>query len=133
MAEPPTSTEVLAALQALPPTELKIVGGLATLMIANPQSVRDSEWISERVVELTVLAEHHPAEGAPAATSADVERVRAFVQERIHDLVGHAMQLFVRTALDLQQTGMPFSFADARAVVLGYVGSEHELPLKTDN
>lgn len=104
MATLPSPDEVRALLLPLDDGERKIVGGLCAFLMAEPHKAKDREWLSQRFVELCVVAQGGE-DGDGAATSEDVSRVQAYARSRMQPLVGAAMALFVRTAVDLQETG----------------------------
>ena len=56
MAELPTREELRSQIRALDPIEKKVLGGLIVLMIRNHDRVKDSEWIYESLVRLSVPA-----------------------------------------------------------------------------
>ena len=56
-----------------------------------------------------------------AATTDDVERIRAFVQTRMGDLMVAAMAVFLRTAEDLRVGGGPITMERASAIVKSYL------------
>ncbi len=120
MASIPTPEQVRDLVQPLDELDHKVLGGLVALMIAEPTKVRDPEWMSERFVQVTVVA-LGAGDNEASATDQDVERVREYATRRMPDLMLAAAWLFVRTAEDLR--GRPgYTFDDARAVVRSYLG-----------
>lgn len=117
----PTADDVRAMLRPLSATDRKIVGGVTAWMMAEPQRVRDREWLSQRFVEIAAQAMADEGEGEDAATTDDVEKVRAFAQTRMQDLMVAATAVFVRTAEDLRAQGGPVTMERASAIVRGYL------------
>lgn len=121
MASIPTPEQVRTLVAPLDAIDRKVLGGLVALMMAEPSKVRDPEWMSERFVQVSVVA-LGAGDDEAAATDADVERVRDYATRRMPDLMLAAASLFVRTAEDLRGRAGGFTFDDARAVVRGYLG-----------
>ncbi len=117
----PTGGDLQAMLRALSAMDRMIVGGVTAWMMAEPQRVRDREWIAQRFVEIAAQAITGAAPEENAATTDDVERVRAFAQTRMPDLITAATALFVRTAEDLQQQGGAVTMERANAIVRDYL------------
>lgn len=117
----PTADDVRAMLRPLSATDRKIVGGVTAWMMAEPQRVRDREWLSQRFVEIAAQAMADEGEGEDAATTDDVEKVRAFAQTRMQDLMVAATAVFVRTAEDLRAQGGAVTMERASAIVRGYL------------
>lgn len=119
----PEPEAVRALVRALPDLDRKVLGGLVTLMIAEPARIRDQEWIAERFVHVAVVAHGFDVDPptASAATSADVATIERYASERMPAVLEAAFALFVRTAEELRARGDGFTFDDARAIVLGYV------------
>jgi hypothetical protein len=117
----PTADEVLAMLRPLSATDRKIVGGVTAWMMAEPQRVRDREWLSQRFVEIAAQAMADEGEGDDAATTDDVEKVRAFAQTRMQALMAAATAVFVRTAEDLRAQSGAVTMERASAIVRGYL------------
>jgi hypothetical protein len=120
MQGPPTVESVRAMLAPLAATDRKILGGVCAWMMAEPQRIRDREWISQRFVEVCGVALGAGDDG-DAATTDDVERIRAFVQTRMGDLMAAAMAVFLRTAEDLRTGGGPVTMERASAIVKSYL------------
>ncbi len=89
-------------------------------MMAEPQRIRDREWLSQRFVEVCIIAQSNPQDEA-AATTDDVEHVRAFAQTRMPDLLAAATAVFVRTAEDLRTEGGTVTMERASAIVRSYL------------
>lgn len=117
----PDADELRAMLRPLSATDRKIVGGVTAWMMAEPQRVRDREWLSQRFVEIAAQAMADEGESEDAATTDDVERVRAFAQTRMQDLMVAATAVFVRTAEDLRAQGGAVTMERASAIVRGYL------------
>ncbi len=125
MTVPPGFEDLPPLLAALPPIDRKVVGGLVTLLAAEPGRARDQEWIAERFVALAVLAHGPAAAGEEAtATSTDVERMQAYARARMPEVVGLALRLFIATAEVLRARRTPFGLADVRAIVLELLGPD---------
>lgn len=116
----PGPDEVRAQLARLDELDRKVVGGMVVLCMTMPEKIRDREWIAERFVQVATVA-HGFAEDQGPATTADVERIRAYAQARMHDIMHAALLVFVRTAEDLRVHHGHHTFADAQAIVCRYL------------
>jgi hypothetical protein len=121
MRTPPTADEVRAMIRPLTAVDRKVIGGITAWMMAEPQRVRDREWIAQRFVEIAAQAIAGAAPDEDGATTDDVEQVRAFAQTRMPDLMAAATAVFVRTADDLRLQGGPVTMERASAIVRGYL------------
>ncbi len=96
----------------------KILGGLIAVMIENPDAVRDREWMSKQLAQLTMLsADFEHLEDVQQG----VAEVQAYVRENAPDILSAALQLFRFTAEDLAprvQDGL--TKQDALAHALSY-------------
>ncbi len=81
MAELPTRDQLRSQIRALDSIEKKVLGGLIVLMIRNHDRVKDSEWIYESLVRLSVPALNLDQEGE---VDEDMDRVQGFVQASGH-------------------------------------------------
>lgn len=116
----PSPDEVRAALAGFDDRGQKIVIGLLSVMINDPERVRDREWVAERLTELTLLAGGFEDEDPQAS----VRAIEAFLQEQSEGLVRAALLLFQRVGLDLApraSEGGGFSFEDAVQCGLAYM------------
>lgn len=120
MSRPPTADQVRSLLAPLDEQDRKIVGGVCAWMMAEPQRIRDREWLAQRFVEVCVIARHDPQD-ADSATTEDVEVLRSFAQTRMPDLLSAATAVFVRTAEDLRTEGGAVTMERASAIVRGYL------------
>ncbi len=137
MQTPPTPDEVRALIAPLVELDRKVLGGLAAVMIAQSDKVRDQEWLSEQFVHLAVVAHgiededggEAGASAAPAsaesastesASTEDVEKIRAYAQARMPDIMLAAAKLFVRIAEDLRGRAS-YTFDDAQGLVRDYL------------
>lgn len=120
MSRPPTADQVRSLLAPLDDQDRKIVGGVCACMMAEPQCIRDREWLAQRFVEVCVIA-HHDPQDADSATTEDVEILRSFAQTRMPDLLSAATAVFVRTAEDLRTEGGAVTMERASAIVRGYL------------
>jgi hypothetical protein len=120
MSRPPTGDQVRALLAPLDAIDRKVIGGVCAWMMAEPQRIRDREWLSQRFVEVCIIAQSNPQDEA-AATTDDVEHVRAFAQTRMPDLLAAATAVFVRTAEDLRTEGGTVTMERASAIVRSYL------------
>ena len=77
----PSPESVRETLRALPDLDRKVVGGLLFLMIAEPERIRDQEWLSERFVRVAVVAHGFDAEAADPMreTLSSTQRNRAAI------------------------------------------------------
>jgi len=120
VAELPTGEELRSRIRALDPVEKKVLGGLIVLMIRNHHRVKDSEWIYESLVHLSVPALGLEQEGV---VDEDVGRVQEFVQASARQLLGIAGPLFAVVAEDMREKmaqGEDYGLGDACARALDY-------------
>lgn len=115
----PTPDDVRATLGGLDEQRQKIVIGMLSVMINDPQRVREREWMAERLTELTLLTGEFEAD-----TPQDgVQAVEAYLLEHSGDLLRGSLLLFQRVSLDLApraETG-GFTFEDAVQTGLAYM------------
>lgn len=116
----PTPEEVRALIDTLDSLDRKVAGGVLTLLMREPEKVRDEEWLAERFVEVAVVAHGFPEDGT--ATTDDVEVVRTYAEARRRPILNAAIALFVRTAVELAAAGEPPTHERAHAVVRSYLG-----------
>jgi hypothetical protein len=117
----PTPAELGELLRPLDNLDKKVLGGLVASWMAEPARVRDREWTAQTFVQVATVAHGFDGEQGPA-TSGDVERIRVYAQECMDRVVRVGLALFVRVAADLRERGTGFTFADAQAAVVGYLG-----------
>lgn len=116
----PTPDEVRRALAHLDARGQKIVIGLLALMMRNPQGVREREWTAEQLSQVTLLAGGFEADSPQAA----VQGVRDFLQAHGQGLLGAALFLFQRLALDLApRAAAGFTLEEALGCALEYLPS----------
>ncbi len=114
----PTPEQVRAALADLDARRRRIVAGLLTAMMRDPGRVRDREWVSEQLAQVTLLSGEIEADSAADA----IEDVRAYLQDHASDLLAATYLLFQRVALDLQpRAAAGFELEEALAVALSYL------------
>ena len=113
----PTPDDVRRALADFDARKQKIVAGLLTVMMKNPEQVRDREWISEQLTQLTLLAGDFEAD-----TPQDgVRAVQEYLQANSEELVCATFLLFQRVGLDMAPRAQEgFSFEDALQCGLSY-------------
>ena len=117
--EAPTPDDVRGALAGLDEHQQKIVIGLLSVMINEPQRVREREWMAERLTELTLLTGEFEAD----TPQGGVQAVEAYLLEHSGDLLRASVLLFQRVGLDLApraKTG-GFTFEDAVQTGLAYM------------
>lgn len=117
--EAPTPDDVRTALGGLDDSQQKIVIGLLSVMINDPQRVRETEWMAERLTELTLLASEFQAD----TPQQGVQAVETYLQANSAYLLRAAMLLFQRVGLDLAPRAKAggFSFEDAVQRGLSYL------------
>ncbi len=121
MQRPPTPDEVRELVRELDDRERKIAGGMLALMIVEPTKSRDQEWMSERFVQVAVVAHGFDPQGAHATTE-DVATIESYARDHMGRIVKVALALFVRTAEELRDLGEGYTFDDAQRIVAGYLG-----------
>lgn len=99
MSDAPTPESTRAALRDLDDRGRKIAVGLFSVMVTEPSRVKDREWMSEKLTEVTLLAGGFEAD-APDAT---VHAVQDEVREQAPELFAAAFALFQRVGLDLAE------------------------------
>ena len=107
----PSPDEVRTALGELDDHQQKIVIGLLSVMVNDPQRVREREWVAERLTELALLTGEFEAD-----TPQDgVRAVEAYLREHSERLLRAALLLFQRVGLDLAPRARAggFTFEDA--------------------
>ncbi len=117
----PDAAQLRADLAALPVLDRKVVGGLTILLISEPGNVRNREWLAERFVQLAVVAHGF---GEASSSDAAVATIESYAKERMGELVGRSLAVFVRVAEDLKaaQAGPPYGLDEAFTKVKDYVG-----------
>jgi len=86
-------------------------------MIKNPTRVREREWMSEQLTELTLLAGEIEADAAHEA----VQAVQDFLRVHSEELLRGAFLLFQRVGVDMaERVKSGFTFEDAMKCGLGY-------------
>ncbi|MFT4540317.1 MAG: hypothetical protein ACI841_000596 [Planctomycetota bacterium] len=98
MSQAPDSQALRTTLQAFDERQKKIVGGMITVMIQNPESVRDREWVVEQFTHLVLLAGDFEDVGG---SHEGVELVQKYVQTQIDDLLNATFALFQQVAQDM--------------------------------
>jgi hypothetical protein len=93
----PTPEDVRRALADFDATSQKIVAGMLTVMMRDPERVRDREWVSEQLAQMTLLAGEFEAESPQAG----VRAVEAFLKANAERLLRASLLLFQRVGLDL--------------------------------
>lgn len=114
----PTPDQVRFAMAHFDARQQKIVASLLAVMMKNPTRVREREWISEQLTELTLLA------GDFDATSPleGVQAVQDYLQANSEELVCATFLLFQRVGLDMSsRVEEGFTLADALECGLGYM------------
>lgn len=120
MSDAPSPESTRAALRELDARGRKIAIGLFSVMITEPMRVKDREWMSQKLTEVTLLAGGLEAD-APDAT---VRAVQESVREHAPQLLRAAFTLFQRVGLDLAERapdGKGLEFADALQGALDYL------------
>jgi hypothetical protein len=115
----PTQDEVRQQIQPLDALDRKVLGGMVALWMAEPQRVRDREWVAQQFVQVAVVAHGFQGEG-DGASSDDVERVRLYANLRMAAILDIALQLLVRVAEDLRGT-QGATMAAAHECLRGYL------------
>ena len=117
--ETPTTDDVRAALGGLDAHQQKIVVGLLSVMVNEPQRVREREWLAERLTELTLLTGEFEAD----TPQGGVQAVEAYLLENSGRLLRAAMLLFQRVGIDLAPRAKAggFTFEDAVQTGLAYM------------
>lgn len=118
----PTPNEVRALLAPFDALDRRVTGGVITLLMRDPEKVRDQEWLAERFVEVAVVAHGFPEDGS--ATTDDVEVVRLYAEARRRAILNAAIALFVRAAVELSEAGGTPTHERAHAVIRTYLGSD---------
>jgi hypothetical protein len=95
-----TPEEVRAALADLDSRRQKVVVGLFTVMVREPERVREREWVARQLAEMAVLAGETEA-GTTGAAEDAVREVQVFLRANGAELVAAALLLFQRVGLDL--------------------------------
>lgn len=116
----PTPDEVRALIAPFDALDRRVTGGVITLLMRDPERVRDQEWLAERFVEVAVVAHGFPEDGT--ATTEDVEVVRTYAESRRRPILNAAIALFVRTAVELTAAGEPPTHERAHEVIRSYLG-----------
>jgi hypothetical protein len=111
----PDDAELRTCLARCDDLEKKVLGGLVARCIVEPQRVRDGEWLLRAFVEVATVA--LGAGDAGPATTADVERVQAWVRTHRDLVLRTALRLFLRTADELRAAGSPPTIEAAQAIV----------------
>lgn len=115
-----TPEAVRRSLAAFDARHQKIVTGLLVVMMRAPQRVRDREWMSEQLTQITLLAGEFEADTPAEGVRAVHEFLRAHAQE----LLSAALLLFQRVGLDLApHAAAGFSFEEALRLGLAYLPS----------
>ena len=114
-----TPGDVRAALAGLDAHQQKIVIGLLSVMISEPQRVREREWMAERLTELTLLTGEFEADSPQDG----VQAVETYLLENSGHLLRASILLFQRVGLDLapRASAGGFSFEDAVQCGLSYM------------
>ena len=114
----PTPDEVRTALAHFDKRRQKIVAGLFTVMAQNAPKVRDREWVSQHLAEITVLAGDFEADSPQDGVSA----VETFLKEHGEEILTATLLLFQRVGLDLAPRAQKgFELEEALDVALGYL------------
>lgn len=121
--QPPEPEAVRAALAPLDARHQKIVAGLIAVMMKNAGRVKDREWISQQLTEMTLLAGEFDAD-----TPHDgVATVQEFLQENADGLLNASYLLFQRVGADLApRAAEGFAFEDALRTALDYFPAKPE-------
>ncbi len=116
----PTPEEVRSALVDFDARHEKIVAGMLTVMIKNPNRVRDREWMAEQLTELTLLASEFEVKSTPDG----VRVIQDFLQRHSEELLRASFLLFQRVGLDLApRAAEGFTFEEAMECGLQYLPS----------
>ena len=119
MADMPGPDEIRASIQALDATEKKVLGGMIVLMIRNYSRIKDQEWVAENFTRLSVAALGLDEAGE---VDADIDKVRAFIENSMGRVLNSAFPLFAQVAADMQRKGGAdkFTLEEACAEALRY-------------
>jgi len=121
----PTPEDVRRALAEFDATSQKIVAGMLTVMIREPERVRDREWVSEQLAQMTLLAGEFEADSPEAG----VRAVEAFLKVNAEKLLRAALLLFQRVGLDLApRVSAGLTFEEAIECGLAYLPSSRPSP-----
>jgi len=116
--ETPSPEDVRAALAKFDNRHQKIVIGMLTMMVRDPKRVREPEWISERLTEVTLLAGDFEADSPHEG----VRAVQEFLAGSSVELLRASYMLFQRVGLDLApHAAEGFTLEDALRCGLSYV------------
>jgi hypothetical protein len=117
----PTPEDVRAALAGFDTRQQKIVAGLLTVMMKNPDQVRDREWIARQLTELTLLAGDFDAD----SPNEGVQAIQDFLQQHSEEILRATFLLFQRVGLDMEpRVEEGFTFEEALQCGLGYMTGE---------
>ncbi|MDA1267024.1 MAG: hypothetical protein O2816_18240 [Planctomycetota bacterium] len=120
----PTTEDVRSSLEPLDLLQQKIVAGLFTVMIQNPQQVKDREWMAEQVTQMTLLA----GEFAADTPQDGVGAVQTYLQDHAARCLSAALLLFQRVGIDMApRAEAGFSLDDALEQGLTYLPSLRDL------
>jgi hypothetical protein len=98
----------------------RIVGGLTAVMFKNPERVREREWITEQLTEVTLLAGEF--EDVPSVDGG-VDVVQGYLAENTDELLNACYLLFLAVGDDLApRVAEGVTHTDAMVAALGYFG-----------
>ena len=113
----PSADELRLQLAAFDERQQKIIAGLLSVMIQNPKRVREREWISEQLTQVTLLAGGFSELGE---AHENLQEVQAFLQGNINQLLNASFALFAQVASDMAKRD-DFSADDALAQGMTYL------------
>lgn len=118
MAQPDPRAALRTTLATFDDRQKKIVGGILAVMIENPDAVRNREWMSEQLAQLTLLsADFEQLDDVMQG----VAEVQAYVRENAEPILTACLQLFQFTAEDLApRVSEGITRQDALAHALSY-------------
>ena len=118
--DPLQPEDVRRALASFDTRQQKIVAGLFADMIHEPSRVKDREWVSERLTNVTVLAGEFEADNPQAG----VDAVRTYLQAHAPELLRASLMLFQRVGLDFAPRAKEgFTYEEALRAGLEYLPS----------
>lgn len=118
--EPPTPEDARRDLATLDTRDQKIVAGLLGLMMQNAAKVRDREWMSQQLAEVTVLA----GDFEPDSADDGVRLIEDFLKKNASRLLEASFLLFRRVSLDMApRVAEGFTFEEAMRCALSYFPS----------
>ena len=123
--QPPTPEDVRRTLEDFDASSQKIVAGMLTVMIRDPERVRDREWVSEQLAQMTLLAGGFEADSPEAG----VRAVESYLKANAERLLRASLLLFQRVGLDLApRAEAGLTFEEAIECGLSYLPSSKPIP-----